>query len=238
MWALPLGFLAGRPSISQPQLCAIIAAVVDKLLILGIGNQAIAKLVGGQVHPVSRCFVIEGKTRTIVTDLNQASGKTMPRQAADCFRSARVGSRVGRQQRIMKQGIFEIGEKQFLVLLLMLDPQPAAQFNLPSLRVLLLRQQVCHVAVDMAPISHDFGNRGTRQQATPGSGELLPDGVVIGVEEHGIGGFQRVVILQEGLQQEGFKKPAGMRYVPFGRAGECFGLEAEILDGQWIAGGQ
>lgn len=115
--------------------------------------------------------------------------------------------------------MLEIGEDQFLVLLLVVDAEfeQRAQFRCQR----GIGNELRDVPVDVMAVGEHFRERRTRQQAAFRAWVARPDRDVVGIEqypelriEHAVPGARR-------LEQEGLEKPGRMREVPFD--GACIG---------------
>ena len=138
---------------------------------------------------------------------------------------------VGGFQRIEPQVVLEIGEHQFLVLLLMVQ----AQFDAPPDFVVIAVQQARHRGVHVRPVVVNLAYRGPRQETAPGPRIRVADAVVVGVEQRLVTVVDAFVARFERPEQKGLEEPGGVRQVPLGRAGIVHGLHAVVLDGQRLA---
>jgi hypothetical protein len=83
--------------------------------------------------------------------------------------------------------MLDVGEQQFLMLLLVLQPQRdqrASSACRSARRPTGRRQQTGHARIDIAAVGAHFRHGRPRQQATLGTRVLFADAVVIGIEQH------------------------------------------------------
>nr|WP_236953258.1 hypothetical protein [Immundisolibacter cernigliae] len=69
----PAARLHRSPAVRQPQFGRLITARGDEVQVFATGDQAIGQPIRGQENAVARCFVVEGKPRSIVSDLHHAA---------------------------------------------------------------------------------------------------------------------------------------------------------------------
>ena len=119
------------------------------------------------------------------------------------------------------------GDDEFLVLLFVLQAKLQEVFDFS--RSGAIPQQGEDSVVDVRTIIQNLAQTGAGEQATLGAGEFLADAVVIGIEQHAIRGVERFETGFEPFQNEGFEKPAGMRQMPFNRAGIRHGLHLAVF---------
>ena len=111
------------PALGQPPLRLGIAPGFDKLQELRIVHRSAGDLAARQEDLVPRPLVVEGKALAHMADLPQPRCHRQPgrcgrRRGFGCCRLQRL---VGRPQRVTGQQVLDVGEQQFLVLLLMLE---------------------------------------------------------------------------------------------------------------------
>ena len=112
-----------------------------------------------------------------------------------------------------RQGVFDVGEQQFLVLLLVLQ----AEFDeRGELGVVAARAQQClQTFVDVRAPAFHVGKQRARDQAALGARELLADAVVVAVEEHAEARVEGAELRLEAFEQKGLEEPGHVREVPF-----------------------
>ena len=92
-----------------------------------------------------------------------------------------------------------------------------------------------HRGVDMVAIGADDIDRRARQEAALGPRMARPHRLVIGVEQIGEGRVEHAILPGERAEDEGLEKPAGVRQMPFCRAGIGHRLDRLVL-GRQIGG--
>ncbi len=215
------------PAFGQPQHRIAITAFFDEGAKLGIGDQAIRNRMRVQQHAMLRRFIVEGKTLAWVADLRDAfaPAQEFQRHGFGGARRSRVLAEY-RVQRIEREQVLDVGQQQFLVLLLVVE----AEFQQRrTFRVAVITfEQSIHSLVNARAIIEHFRKRGPRQQAPLRARMHRADRLVIGIEQVLPLRMQRHVT---GLprEQELFKEPCGVRKVPLDRAGIRHGLHHRVL---------
>src|SRR5206468_11260072 len=115
--------------------------------------------------------------------------------------------------------VLDIRQQQFLVLLFVMEAQHQAWLDFSALTLKSFLEKLCDARVDPSAVFKDFTQRGSLQQPALAAGNPLTHLVVVGVEQKAELRMVRLVARQERLKEEGLEKPAGVRQVPFGRAG-------------------
>ncbi len=103
-------------------------------------------------------------------------------QSTDCDRSDRGAPAVRphrRAERVLRQRVLDVGQQQFLVLLLVRD----AQFD--QIGAGRIVDQPLHRLVDMGAPADHFAQRRPRQHAAAAAQDALALGLVIGIEQEG-----------------------------------------------------
>lgn len=218
---LPAFALHGGPAVGEPQFRPRIAAVIDEGEVVAVADRPGGEAVGMQQHRMLRHLVVEGEAVSgIMADGMDAAAKAGEIQRRDAAGIGTVRRRqVDRREGMQRQGMLDVGEQQFLVLLLMGEAefehrrQPLQQCHIG------LRQQAFHGRVDMAAIGVDLFGRRPAEQAALRPRLPFAESLVIGIEEvveavveDGIAGKMRP-------EQEGLEEPGDMGAVPFYRAG-------------------
>ncbi len=176
----PLLALYHRPTVGQPQGGVPVAAVADELQEFGIRRRADRQLEGCEKHPMTRQLIVKREARALMPDLEQTAVEVLIGERRSSARRARRMLRESRQQRIAREQVFDVGEQQFLVLLLVV--QSECQYAC-ELRGEALLQKLEHSLVDPFPVSEYLLHGRARQQSAARAGVHRAYGVVIGVEE-------------------------------------------------------
>ena len=224
------------PAFGQPQRSIAVAARVDEGEVVAVRHQMRGQRVRLHVLAVARQLVVEAEAVAVVADVDQAAGKTDPRRRHNALgrsrRRWRVGA-VGRVQRALRQQMQDVGEDQFLVLLLVLHTefdQRRQCFNVGIVGVAIpVGQQTRDAGVDIGAPGAHLVHRRARQQAAPGARIALADAVVVRVEQHPKGWMKGLEARLHGFQDEGFEKPRGVRQVPLDGAGVGHRLGAAVF---------
>ena len=128
--------------------------------------------------------------------------------------------------------MLDVGQQQFLVLLLMLQPQcdELQQFVLCSL--VRACQQIQHARINLSPPGQHLRQRGAADKAPIGARILVANAVVITVEQNAEAGIKGFETRLKPFQHKSFEKPGHMGQMPLGRAGVGHGLKLAVLGAQ------
>ena len=217
------------PALGQPMRRVGVTAGLNERGVLGVGHQARRQLAALQIDGMAGLFVVETKLVASIAKLHGAGNQRMPAQRRR-WRVAGSGTGVGRQQRILREQVQDVGQQQLLMLLFMLQ---AERHDRAQLRVAGMgAQQRLNALVNVAPVLQYLAQRGARQQAATRSRVLVADRVVVGVEQHPKGRMKRQEAAFALLQYKGFKKPGRVGQVPLGRTGIGHRLHAAVFGRQ------
>src|SRR5690606_7459341 len=86
-----------------------------------------------------------------------------------------------RKQRVLRKEMFNVREQQLLMLLLVMEPERRKRGD--SFLVLLARDELEHVPIDMLAIREDLLDRRSRQHAACGAAMHRPHGLVVRIEQ-------------------------------------------------------
>lgn len=162
---LPALRLHHRPAIAEPGTGAAVATGVDELLELGVADHPMRQRMRTDQHAMTRRLVVVGEGIGLrpcrCADLHDLFVACLPAQrAGGCGRRCR-GIAIGRLQRIAPQRVLDVGQQQFLVLLLVLD---AELHDGASLRIQHpITQALLHLRIDRGPVVAHLLQRRSRQ---------------------------------------------------------------------------
>ncbi len=231
---LPVGGCANvlllhpAPAVGQPESGCGVAVVGDEVEPVGVAHRALGQGVVVQPDAVARAFVVEGEAFVGMADVGQTSGKTHP---AHRLRVLRCGHGAGRGaghgairgvQRVLRKQMQQIGEQQFLMLLLVVQPK----FEQRSWSG--LARQTLQRRIDMSAKGQNLFERRPGEQAALRARVARADGFVIRVEEIAEGRIEHAVARQMRREDELLEKPGGVRQMPFGRTGVGHGLHGAV----------
>ena len=220
------------PTHRQPQFGPLIALVSDEGHHLAIGNQAAGQLERRDVNRVPGRFIVKRKCAVkccVKSVLPQAAVVGVPTQRLGRRAGQRPALGVGRALRVERQGMLNVGQQQFLMLLFMLEPQLDELPQLCAICVGDVGNDVQHSHIHLRPVGKYILQRRTADQTAFGARILISDAVVIAVEQDAKTAVERLKAGLEPLQNEGFKKPGQVRQMPFGRTGVRHGLELAVF---------
>ena len=135
----------------------------------------------------------------------------------------------------MRKGVQDVGQHQFLMLLLVIETDFHQRRDRPERILAGLMKEFHDGRVDMAAIGGDFLGAGAGQMAALVAGVPRSGADIVGIEQEGVIGVKRLVALAVFAEQELLEEPGGMGAVPFGRAGIRHRLDQLILRRQGAA---
>ncbi len=217
------------PTVGQPELRPLIAAVGHERLPFAVGRQPAGQAERPQQHFVPGPLVVEGEPSALMADRNASALEGNHRPLPRGGTGRRPGRAIGRPEGIHGEQAEDVHQHQFLVLLLVRQ----TQFDQGAGGgVQVQAQQPRHARVHVLAIGQDLRHRRPRQQPPrrprmPGAHRL-----VVGIEQVAEGRVELGVAVQVRLEQEGFPEPGHMGQVPFGGAGVRHRLGALVLGRQ------
>jgi hypothetical protein len=117
----PVRLSHSTPAVRQPKACFVISTGIDELQVLAVGHWLWRQRKGFQKGAMVRCLVVETKALASGSNGNHAGGKFEPLRRRGCLDFRRVRERqVRRPHGVERQKIFDIGEQQLLMLLLVM----------------------------------------------------------------------------------------------------------------------
>jgi hypothetical protein len=189
----------------QPQLRTAITAVRDEIGELAMSDRPRRDLEWFDHDAVARCFVVERKAITGVTDCRDAAMVPMPRERPRPDGGQRPARAVYGLLRVVRQQMLDVGQDQLLMLLFVMDAERDEIARRGGDRA---DEEVVHRAVDVRAICEHGREIGTREQPALRPRMPLPDGVVIRVEEHSEHGVERRIPRQRRREQKCLEEPA------------------------------
>ncbi|MDO9369233.1 MAG: hypothetical protein Q7T68_11750 [Sphingopyxis sp.] len=191
----------------------MIAAVGDELLPFAIAHRPAGERVRREERIVTRALAIESEAIAAMPDRRHAGG------ALDPFHRGKLRNFTRdhilphrRAKRILREEMLQIGEQQFLMLLLVVD----AEFDERLRRRRQVGQRSLNRGVNVRTPDTDFVERRPGQQAALRPRMARTFGFVIAVEEKRVTLVVKTVAGHMIAQHEGFEEPRRMREVPFG----------------------
>jgi len=179
---------------------------------------------------VAGAFVAERKALLAMADFLDTTVELHPAELGRPCVGDRQSVRVGGMERIVAQDVLEIGQHEFLMLLLVVQPERHERREARPGRVVERRDQRPHGLVDMGPVGVDLGHRRAREQTALGAGVAAAHGLVIGIEQIAVIRVAGSVAGPVGNQQRGLEEPADMGEVPFGRTDVQNCLDDVVID--------
>ncbi len=139
---------------------------------------------------------------------------------------------IGRIDRVLRKGVQDVGVHQFLMLLLVVQPDLDQRRDGPKLVFASLAEEFCDRRIDISTIGANLiGARpGDVAAVIPGMARTGAD--VIGIEQEREIGVEGLVVRAVFTQQKLLPEPGGVRPVPFRGAGIRHGLDLLVLGGQ------
>ena len=150
-------------------------------------------------------FVVEAEAGPIVTDRDDAAFEADPFERTRHRVEALARLMVGRAHGIHRQQMLDVGEHQLLVLLLVLQAE-LDQFAQPGIGA-VRGEQGPHPRIDMLAIGAHLGERGAGEKPPLWPRILVPDRVVVRVEEHAEFRPKGFEVPLQGLEHEDIEEP-------------------------------
>src|ERR1017187_4023679 len=156
-------------------------------------------------------FVVVGKFVAVVADLdnrfvefNKTQRRRLRRNDVDLALAKH------RMKRVLCKNMFDVGDEQFLVLLLVMNPENNDWFYFIEKFVLRVGKEIFDVRIDRSTISPRVFDGGSRDQAAQVAPVHVARGIVVGIEKIGVIGDLRAILSNPPFQDEGFKEPGGV----------------------------
>ena len=184
---------------------------------------------------MARRFVVEAESLAVETSAVDSSRELEPRQLA--CRGGRFIPRltVNRAEWVQCEQVLEVGEEQFLVLLLVVQPELHARHT-PGIALRIQPgDEAVHMLIHVCAVAEDVVNGWPREQAAHRPRKECSHRLVVGVEQIAVLGMESAVAGQQGRQQKVLEEPRGMREMPLGRAALRGALDHIVLDGERAA---
>ena len=150
-------------AVHQPQRRRPVAAVLDEGKPFGIGDEVAREFNRADQRAVRRLFIVEMKTVVAVPDRVNALVERDPFFAgasllvAAAVRGGEGPCRiVGRRNRVLRKGVQDVGEHQFLMLLLVVEPDLDQRHQPCERRFVSGLEEFHDRGVDMPAIGGDF----------------------------------------------------------------------------------
>src|SRR5580700_8481871 len=138
-----------------------------------------------------------------------------------------------RMQRILRKNMFDVGDEQFLMLLLVMNPENEDWFDFIEKFVVRVPKEIFDVRIDRSTISTRVFDGGPRDQTAQVAPVHVAGGIVVGVKQISVLRNFSPIIWNPFLENKRFEKPGGVRQMPFRRAhirhrlhNAIFGLES------------
>jgi hypothetical protein len=131
------------------------------------------------IDPVARTFIVEGKPAGAMADLVHATLVTIPAKTAGTGRRARRAIAVDRIERAVREHVLDIGDDQFLVLLLVMTTELDQVEHI----VRGIIDQRAHIRIDLRAIAMHLGESRARHQSALRARMAVAHCLVVGIEE-------------------------------------------------------
>ena len=206
-----------------------VAAVLHEGEPFGIGDEVARQFDRADQRAVRGLFIVEMKAVVGMPDGVDALVEGDPFVAgAGCSREG-PGRIVGRRNRVLREGVQDVGQHQFLMLLLVVEADFDQRRDRLQRVLAGLMKEFHHRGVDMPAVGGDFLGAGAGQMAALVAGVPRSGADIVGIEQEGVVGVKRLVALAVLAEQELLEEPGGMGAVPFRRAGVRHRLDQLIL---------
>jgi hypothetical protein len=142
---------------------------------------------------------------------------------------------IGRLERIGVESVLDVGEKQLLVLFLVIEAEKDATQRFSGR---IACEKAFDALVNMMTIRENFAGAGAREGGSEVLIGKLGEGLVVAVEEPGEVGIEELVVREKFTEDEGLEEPSGMGEMPLGGRGFGAGLYHHVLGGERLAQAQ
>ena len=132
----------------------------------------------------------------------------------------------------MREGVQDVGQHQFLMLLLVIEADFDQRRERPQRVLAGLVEEFHHGGVDMPAVGGDLVGARTGQMAALVAGVARAGADIVGIEQIGVIGVKRLVARAVLAEQELLEEPGGMGAVPFRRARVRHRLDQLVLGRQ------
>ena len=132
----------------------------------------------------------------------------------------------------MREGVQDVGQHQFLMLLLVVDADLDQRRDRRQGVLAGLVKEFHHRGVDMPAIGGDLVGAGPGEVAALVAGVARSGGDVVGIEQEGVVRVKGLVALAVLAEQELLEEPGRMGAVPFRGAGVRHRLDQLVFRGQ------
>ena len=203
----PASFTLRQPSDSHSAGLRV-AAGRDELQVLAVGHWTRGERKALEEHAVARRLVVEGESVARRTQrCTCRRGTRATSSGCSLRRAASAGCTVGRAQRIQRQQVLDVGEQQFLVLLLVVQPERDARHDVSASRCGSSRgDQLAHVLVHVRAVAVDVVHRRARQHAAQRPRKEGSDRLVVGVEQIAVLGWNGAIAGQQRARAENSRR--------------------------------
>src|SRR5699024_8294016 len=111
--------------IGKPEVGVVVAASLHEGEVLAAGHRSRGQLKGCDHFAVARQFVVKAEAAVVVAaDFRDPFCKRQPAQRRSRVRTGGRTLDPGRMQGVVGKSVFQVSDDQFLMLLLMIEPEP------------------------------------------------------------------------------------------------------------------
>lgn len=110
-------FVDGVPAHREPEVVPLVSPIIDEVLELGVGYEAVGELEGLDEHLVPWLLVVEAEVLVGVSDRVSPTRDGHPCLISGSLMSWWLLWAIGRHQGVAGEDVFDVGEDQLLVLL-------------------------------------------------------------------------------------------------------------------------
>ena len=233
-WPGRLPALVGRggKAVHQPQRGRAVAAVLHEGQPFGIGDEVAGEPDRADQGAVRRLFIVEMETVVGMPDGVDALVEGDPFLSRALRRREAPRRIVGRRDRVLRKGVQDVGQHQFLMLLLVVEADLDQRRQLGEALLAGGLEELDHGGIDMPAIGGDFVGARAGEVAALVAGVPGTGADIIGIEQKRVVGVEGLVALAVLAEQELLEEPGGMGAVPFGRAGVRHRLDQLVLGAQ------
>ena len=219
-----------RPTVRQPQLGAMVAAVVDEREPIGVRHEAVGETELVDEHAMRGRLVVEREARRRRDRCDGSPPRRTPSSSRRSRATIATRRRIRGTQRIHPEHVLDVGEHQLLVLLLVVQPELDHRQRRMIRVVADALDQRLQRAVDVRAVREHLGDRGPRDETALRATVTLARLHVVRVEEERVLRVRRDVGRVERREHERLEEPTRVREMPLRRAHVGHRADDVVLD--------
>src|SRR5665213_2795041 len=217
-WRFPSTVVHHREPGREPELRALVAAVVDEVEILAIRDEPGCEPEVLEKFAVRRQLVVEREALVLMSDAMHAAAERLPRRFGEHALGQLRALAIDGAKRIHPEDVLDVRDEQLLMLLLVMESEHDERIRRMILILVDLAEERAHRFIDMSAILEDFAHRRSRHEPAHRATVALAGLHVVGIEEKRVPRIRRYVLGRVRTEDERLEEPARVREMPLGGA--------------------